>query len=161
MNTKRNILIVLLSSILNLAFCQSEPISLKIENKTYPALTLTNVFRWLEMSTSDWETEMRKYDFTDRKPSDGCIFHGTGASLNNAILAITKCPGNKVELNWRDYSSKKTTKLDHIVDELEPYFIAQNGATAEYGFIKDDKRYRFIVLRDDGLELFTAIIYKN
>lgn len=134
-------------------FGQTTSDNFKIGAYSYPNPSVSNFLKWLDLSTMEWEAEMKKFEFSDRGIDDGCVYYGSGASLDNAVFSISKCPGNLMSVTWTDFSRKGITKLDELVNEIEPYFQKwdEKGA-AGYGFRNGDFWYDFTVHRDNAFE---------
>ena len=91
------------------------PDNIKIENFSYPNPSVNNFFNWLNLTTMEWETEMKKFEFSDRGIDNGWVYYGSGASLKNGVFTIAKYPGNLMRITWSDFSGNNSTKLDGLI----------------------------------------------
>ena len=134
-------------------FGQQTSNNLKIGAFSYPNPSVSNFLIWLDLSTFEWEAEMKKYEFSDRGLDNGCVFYGSGASLENNVFSISKCPGNLMSVSWTDFSQKGITKLDALINEIEPYYkeTIDNGNSV-YAFKSGKFAYEFTVHRDNSFE---------
>lgn len=135
-------------------FAQSSSDNLTINGYRYPNPTVSNLLDWIGLSTMDWEAEMKKFDFSDRGIESGCVYYGSGASLDNAVFSISKCPGNIMTVTWIDDSRKGITKLDGLINEIEPYYNrGDEDGNAIYMFKHNDFAYHCTVVRDGAYEI--------
>lgn len=145
-------------------FGQTPADNFKIGAFSYASPNVSNIIRWLNLSTMEWETEMKKYQFSDRGVDKGCVYYGSGASLDNAVYSISKCPGNLMSITWSDFSQKGTTKLDALISEIEPYYSNTNEkGNSVYGFNNGGFVYEFTVHRDNSFEFvfIKKFLHKN
>lgn len=153
MKSKTNLFFaILILTTLNI-FGQTPSGNFKIGSYSYPKPCVSNFIKWLDLSTMEWETEMKKYEFSDRGIENGCVYYASGASIENAVFSITKCPGNVIGITWNDFSRKGITKLDFLISEIEPYYkkTDANGSSI-YTFRNGSFAYEFSVTRDNSFE---------
>lgn len=153
---KKNIILLMLLLFGFICFGQSEVMTIKINGFTYPKANVENIIRWINLTSSQWEAEMKSYQFSDRNISDGCVYYGSGGSLNNGIYTVDKCPGNSVRIYWSDGSRSGITQFDFLISELEANFIAKDESFSYYGIKDVTYTYIFRVVRNDGLEVIVV-----
>lgn len=147
---KKLIAVILIVNTLSL---YSQDIDLKIGEYFYPNPSKVNFIKWLDLTTIEWEAEMKKFDFSDRGLDDGCVYYSSGISLDEGLFGIFKCPGNFMKVIWSDRLQKGITKLDALINELEPYYEKTNErGKAIYVFKHGDFAYQFTVHRDRSFE---------
>lgn len=136
-------------------FGQTNTESLKIENYSYPNPSISNLLKWLDLTTMEWENEMKKYEFSDRGIENGCVYYGSGASLKTNVFSIAKCPGNFMSVTWTNFFQiKGMTKLDVLISELEPYYMkTDDKGNSKYAFKNGDIGYEFTVNRQNTGEM--------
>lgn len=145
--------IILITSIFSSVniFSQQQSGNLVIEGYSYPQPILSNIFKWVDLSTSEWEKKMKKYDFSDRGLTEGCVYYGSGTSISG-VYSIKKCPGYKLDVTWADYGQKGITTFDQIMNELEPYFWKNEQGFLIYSVRKGNFDYLILVNRDRNTE---------
>jgi len=143
--------LVLLYSIGNI-YSQEKSDVLKIGNYTYPSPSIANFIRWLDLSTMQWEDEMKKSQLKNRGIENNCVFYGSGGDLKDAEFSYDKCPGNLMSVEYHSFSKTGVTPLDKLVNELEPFYKESESGRAFYRFKLDGKYYEFMVYRIDGAE---------
>ncbi len=125
----------------------------KISSFSFPNPCVENFIRWLDLSTLEWETEMKKYQFTDRGIDQGAVYYGSGASLEKAVFSISKWPGSMMSVTWEDFSLKGITKLDALISELEPYYNSTDEKmNTHFQFTNGEFSYEFTVHRSNSFE---------
>lgn len=139
----------------NYCLGQIEESRIKIDSFYFPEPTIEKVIKWLDMSTSEWEIDI-KQSFFQRGISDNCVFLGTGAKLNKAVLSYKKCPGPILSFDWIDLTGTKGTKFDTLINELEPYFSSYRNGVPVYSFLHNEYKYEFTVSRESNGELIFA-----
>ena len=125
----------------------------KISSFTFPNPCVENFIKWLNLSTLDWETEMKKYQFSDRGIDEGAVYYGSGASLDKAVFSISKWPGNMMSVTWSDFSLKGITKLDALISELEPFYTSTDEKmNTHFQFKNGEFAYEFTAHRNNSFE---------
>lgn len=129
---------------------------LKIGAYSYPNPSMANIMKWLDLTTMEWEAEMKNFEFRERGINKGCVYYSSGRlrnSVEDGIFGIDKCPGNLMTVSWTDFSGKGITKLDALINELEPYYTEFREDFAIYDFKNSDFTYQFIVSRNNLTEI--------
>lgn len=125
----------------------------KIGAYSYPSPSVLNIVNWIDLSTLDWESEMKKYEFSERGIDNGCVFYSSGSSLIKAGFQICKCPRNLISIIWADRTEKGITKLDTLVNEIEPYYReTDDKGNYIFAFIINNFTYECTLHRDNSLE---------
>ena len=152
--------LIILSLITKFLFSQSKIDNSKISNFTYPKPTINNCIHWLNISTKEWETEMKTFQFSFRNVEDGGVSYGSGADLKGYVYDIAKYPGNIISIEWANFEKDGVTKLDDLLNELEPYFKGWSKKAAIFKIKNNDlSHYEFSIIRDIGQELaFVKIV---
>lgn len=102
------------------------------------------------MTTGEWENEIQFSELNNKGVMNGCVFYGSGASIDKATFTIYKCPGNIITVDWTDFTQSGRTVLDALVNDIEPYFKKTNpNLTTVYAFSKDEYIYEFTVSREN------------
>jgi hypothetical protein len=96
--------------------------------------------------------------FSNRGIDEGCVFYGSGKDLTDAVFSISKCPGKIMSSEWTDFSRKGITKLDDLLNELEPYYknIDENGNSV-FTFKNEGFSYTFTLFRKQEGEFVTVV----
>ena len=135
-------------------FGQTELSSVQIESKNFPMADINNIIKLLELSSSEWETEMEKFDFANRGLNEGCVYYTSFPNIDSHILTFKRCPGPELEINWSDISNSEITFLDVLVNELEPHYKnTDDNSVQRYAFKFNDFIYDFRIIREDKIEL--------
>jgi hypothetical protein len=134
------------------SYSQSPIMTIKINDFTYPLANVENIIRWIDLTNSQWENEMKSFQFSDRNIDHGCVYYGSGSSLSEGIYTVDKCPGNSVRVVWFDHSIKGISQFDFLISELESHFITKDDTFAYYGIKNITYAYIFRVARTDGME---------
>jgi hypothetical protein len=143
------------------SFGQTTIESFKIGNFTYAKPSIKNFVHWLNISTSEWETEMKKFQFSDRGVQSGGVYYGTGADLGKYVYSITKYPGNMMNADWGNFARDGITKFDDLANELEPYFLQTDDKGRNiYQYKTSDAIYEF-TMRRNGDELVFVKKFPN
>ena len=98
-------------------------INVIVEGKNLPDINIKNLTSWVGLSTKNWKTEIKKYDFEKSAPSKNgtyCTSHD-GADFN-VRLVIEKQLGGMIYISWWDVKGTFGSCLDNLVDEIEPYY---------------------------------------
>ncbi|MEZ4721007.1 MAG: hypothetical protein R2813_03915 [Flavobacteriales bacterium] len=136
---------------------EQELTSFKLDGKQYLAPTLANLFKCVELSTKDWETEMKKFDFSDRGFQRGCTYYGSGADLSSidGLYVTEKCPGDIISLQWSSFGDNNKSLFDDITYQLEPYFVETTEDNWNIYRIKFDETigYLFRIHRENSFEV--------
>jgi hypothetical protein len=134
-------------------FSQVKLDNILIENRKYPKASVNNFIHWLGLTTMEWENEMKQFRFSDRGLDEGCVYYGSGADLTDAVYSISKCPDARMSAEWATFGINKSTKLDDIVNELEPFYNkTDENQNNIYAFKHEGFAYHFIISRSSGGE---------
>lgn len=153
---KQTFLILIFGLIIyNFSYAQESESKIEIDSYHFPEPTIEKVIEWLDMSTNQWENEL-KGNFFQRGVSENCVYLGTSGKISKAILTYKKCPGPILSFDWLDLTNSRGTKFDKIVEELEPYFSSYRNGIPVYSFLHNEFKYEFTVSRESNQELIFA-----
>jgi hypothetical protein len=151
MNVK---LILMVFILLSVDFESSGQISVDnfiVQDHNYPKPSVNNFIHWMGLSTMEWENEIKGSQLHDRGINEqGCVYYGSGADLKDAVYTIEKCSGNMMSSTWTSWFHK-ITKLDDLVNELEPFYQKRDeNGHAVYAFKSEGFIYYFTISRKEA-----------
>ena len=143
---KKNFVITIFICLLNLTTngqCQNE----YFENKKYPGICVENTIKWLNMSRSDWYTEMRKFEFhNDAMSDEGPYFSSSDEHWDVGVQYVITKDFGKIMIENIPIGDFKKNIFEKIVGELEPYFREKKGELNIFRFqYSDNISYEFVV----------------
>jgi hypothetical protein len=134
--------------------------SFKIGNHNYPKPSVKNIIHWLNISTKDWEVEMKIFEFSSRGIHRGGVYYSS-PQIDKYVYTITKFPDKTIDIDWANWGNGGLTILDDLVNELEPYFQQTNeNGFSIYQYKTVDAIYKFWIKRDRD-ELMGVKMFPN
>ena len=123
------------------------------KNRTYPEICVYNAIKWMNMSTSDWHKEMKRYDFSNSGTCDGapCYYSGTELNGTGVLYSIIKDFGMITIINAPLIN--KTNIFEKIIGEIEPYYSHKDGNVNFFQFeYTDGQIYLFGLAQNEGMD---------
>ncbi len=130
-----------------------------IKSRIYPEICVENAISWLNMSRSEWQSEMNKYDFSKNGNCEGSPCFYTSSELNGSgvLYAVTKEFG-RLRIENIPLETKRSI-FQNIIDQLEPYFINKMGNWNYFRFeYSDGKQYEFALNESSNMDLLWVTI---
>lgn len=125
---------------------------------TFPKPTLENMISLFEMRQSQFDSELKKFDFDQEGYDENCKYFSSKEQPLNGYYTIVKCPSGYMTFEWSIF--KSAGFLNEIIYGLESFYISSSNGIDTYGFkYSNEKSYKFTVMRTKDLEIVSISNY--
>lgn len=125
-------------------------------NKRYPGTCVYNAIKWFNMSSENWTTDMKKWDFGNTGFSEEGLpfFSSSNTHWDIGVQLIITKGSDRLEIINMPISDYKKDVFQNIIKELSPFFSEKNEVwnffTIKY---TDNITYEFAVHQDGKMDL--------